>query len=48
MQQEQKKNLFGVPYREIKVKLDKETFDYLKEEAERTDLIHEILAASFL
>lgn len=46
--QEEKKNIFGVPYAEITVKLDKETFEYLKKEAERTGLNPEIIAASFL
>lgn len=48
MSQEQNKNIFGVPYKEITIKLDKETLSYLQKEAERTDLNPEIIAASFL
>lgn len=42
------KNFFGVPFEEICIKLDVETMEYLRKEAERADLRPDIVAASFI
>ena len=48
MKTEIKKNIFNVPFEELTVKLDKETIDYLRKEAKRSDLRADIVAACFL
>ena len=42
------KNFFGVPFEEICIKLDVETMEYLRKEAERANLRPDIVAASFI
>ena len=42
------KNIFGVPFEEIFIKLDTETMEYLRKEAERANLRPDIVAASFI
>ena len=42
------KNIFGISFEEISVKLDVETIEYLRKEAERANLRPDIVAASFI
>ena len=42
------KNIFGVPFEEIFIKLDTETMEYLRKEAERANLRPDIVATSFI
>ena len=42
------KNIFGIPFEEICIKLDEQTMEYLRKEAERGDLRPDIVAASFI
>lgn len=42
------KNIFGVPFEGICIKLDTETMEYLRKEAERDNLRPDIIAASLI